>query len=126
MLISRVASLRDRKSSAHRPVSVLVGAQRAAAVFHGAEGDDSFVLRKSRFWDAHKNHAFNERQRTMINRLFDGFEGKLTSSKWAKIAKSSQDTALRDIDSLVKRGVLVKEPGGGRSTSYGLAEKYTK
>jgi Fic family protein len=57
----------------------------------------------------------------VINRLFDGFEGKLTSSKWAKLAKCSQDTALRDIDDLVKRGVLVKEPGGGRSTSYALA-----
>jgi len=51
----------------------------------------------------------------------DGFEGKLTSSKWAKLAKCSQDTALRDIDDLVKRGVLMKEPGGCRSTSYALA-----
>ena len=58
----------------------------------------------------------------MINRLFNGFVGKLTSSKWAKIAKCSQDTALRDIDDLVKRGVLAKEPGGGRSTSYSLVE----
>ena len=63
-------------------------------------------------WDA---------ERLVLNRLFDGFEGKLTSSKWAKLAKCSQDTAFRDIDDLVKRGVLVKEPGGGRSTSYALA-----
>jgi Fic family protein len=54
--------------------------------------------------------------------LFDGLEGKLTSSKWAKLVNCSQDTALRDIDDLVKRGVLVKESGGGRSTSYALAE----
>ena len=73
------------------------------------------------FWEAHTHKPFNERQRAVINRLFDGFEGKLTSSKWAKLAKCSQDTALRDIDDLVKRGVLVKEPGGGRSTSYALA-----
>jgi Fic family protein len=58
----------------------------------------------------------------MINRLFDGFVGKLTSSKWAKIAKCSQDTALRDIDDLVKRGVLAKDAAGGRSTSYSLVE----
>jgi len=94
--------------------------------FDGAEDILASILRKSRFWDAHRNQAFNERQRAMINRLFDGFEGKLTSSKWAKIAKCSQDTALRDIDGLVKRGVLVKEPGGGRSTSYALADRYTK
>ena len=56
----------------------------------------------------------------IINRLLDGFEGKLTSSKWAKLAKCSQDTALRDIDDLVKRGILVKTPAGGRSTSYTL------
>jgi Fic family protein len=58
----------------------------------------------------------------VINRLLNGFEGKLTSSKWAKLTKSSQDTALRDIDDLVKRGVLAKDPAGGRSTSYSLVE----
>ena len=57
----------------------------------------------------------------MLNRLLDGFEGKLTSSKWAKITKCSQDTALRDIDGLLQRGVLVKEAPGGRSTAYTLA-----
>jgi len=56
----------------------------------------------------------------MLNRLLDGFEGKLTSSKWARIAKCSQDTALRDIDDLVNRKILVKGAGGGRSTSYSL------
>ena len=56
----------------------------------------------------------------MLNRLLDGFVGKLTSSKWAQIAKCSQDTALRDIDALLQRGVLVKEAAGGRSTSYVL------
>jgi Fic family protein len=79
------------------------------------------IFRKARFWEAHGRKPFNDRQRAIINRLFDDFEGKLTSSKWAKLAKCSQDTALRDIDDLVKRGVLVKEPGGGRSTSYSLA-----
>jgi len=86
----------------------------------GAEQILAGIFRKARFWDAHAQKPFNERQRTIINRLFDDFEGKLTSSKWAKLAKCSQDTALRDIDDLVKRGVLVKEPGGGRSTSYSL------
>ena len=65
---------------------------------------------------------FNDRQRMMLNRLLDGFEGKLTSSKWAKLSKCSQDTALRDIEDLVERGILVKDAGGGRSTSYSLAE----
>ncbi len=87
----------------------------------GAEHILAGIFHKAHFWEAHAHKPFNERQRAVINRLFDGFEGKLTSSKWAKLAKCSQDTALRDIDDLVKRGVLVKEPGGGRSTSYALA-----
>ncbi len=94
--------------------------------FDGAELILANVLRKSRFWDAHRNLGFNERQHAMINRLFDGLEGKLTTSKWAKIAKCSQDTALRDIEGLVRQGVLVKEPAGGRSTSYALAGNYAK
>lgn len=80
------------------------------------------VLRKARFWKKHAGETFNERQRSMIERLFNGFEGKLTSSKWAKLAKTSQDTALRDIDDLVARGVLTKDGSGGRSTSYSLVE----
>ena len=63
----------------------------------------------------------NERQRLTLNRLLDGFEGKLTSSKWAKLTKSSQDTAQRDITDLVQRGILVRSEEGGRSTSYTLA-----
>jgi len=78
------------------------------------------VLVKARFWKAHAGESFNERQRMMIVRLLDGFEGKLTSSKWAKLAKCSQDTALRDISDLVQREILAKEEPGGRSTSYGL------
>ena len=58
----------------------------------------------------------------MINRLLDGFEGKLTSSKWATLEKCSPDTALRDIDELLKRGIIMKDAAGGRSTSYSLAE----
>jgi len=64
---------------------------------------------------------FNARQRSMLNKLLDGFEGKLTTSKWAKIEKCSQDTALRDIEALVTEGILVREAAGGRSTSYLLA-----
>jgi Fic family protein len=63
----------------------------------------------------------NARQALVLNKLLDGFEGKLTTSKWAKLAKSSQDTAYRDILDLVERGILRKDPGGGRSTSYSLA-----
>ena len=64
--------------------------------------------------------ALNDRQRLMINRLLEGVEGALTTSKWAAMTKSSQDTALRDIQQLVERGVLVRNPAGGRSTTYSL------
>jgi Fic family protein len=88
--------------------------------FGRADGVLSDVLAKSRFWQAHARETLNERQRDMINRLLEGFEGKLTSSKWAKIEKCSQDTASRDIGNLVNRGLLTKDPAGGRSTSYSL------
>ena len=78
------------------------------------------MLKKARFWEAHLAKPLNDRQRKVINRLLNGFEGKLTSSKWAALAKCSQDTALRDIDDLVKRGILVRDAAGGRSTSYSL------
>ena len=80
------------------------------------------VFRKAHFWELYPPGSINERQRTMINKLFEGFEEKLTSSKWARIAKCSQDTAHRDILDLVERGVLVKDPAGGRSTSYSLKD----
>lgn len=79
------------------------------------------VLNKARFWEKHAKTVFNNRQVLLLNKLLDGFVGKLTSSKWAKIAKCSQDTALRDIQDLVTRKILKKETAGGRSTSYLLA-----
>jgi Fic family protein len=88
----------------------------------GAENTLSGVLRKARFWEAIKGQPLNDRQHKVINRLLEGFEGKLTSSKWATLTKTSPDTALRDITDLVKRGILVRDPGGGRSTSYSLAK----
>jgi Fic family protein len=88
----------------------------------GAEDTLSGVLRKARFWERIKHQPLNERQRTVINRLLEGFDGKLTSSKWATLTKSSPDTALRDITDLVKRGILIRDAGGGRSTSYSLAK----
>jgi Fic family protein len=78
------------------------------------------VLVKDRFWKTHAGQSLNDRQRKVINRLLDGFEGKLTSSKWAKIAKCSADTALRDINDLLEKKILAKEQAGGRSTSYVL------
>lgn len=80
------------------------------------------VLDKAKFWDKHSETPINERQRLLINKLFDGFDGKLTTSKWAKIAKCSQDTALRDINNLIEKGILQKNIGGSRSTSYILIE----
>jgi Fic family protein len=78
------------------------------------------VLSKAHFWKAHAGESLNDRQRKVVNRLLDGFEGKLTSSKWAKLTKCSQDTALRDISDLLGRGILTKADAGGRSTSYEL------
>ena len=82
------------------------------------------VLRKARFWHRFADARLNERQVKVLNRLLDGFEGKLTTSKWAKMTKSSQDTALRDIKNLIERGILQHEMGGGRSTSYLLALEF--
>jgi Fic family protein len=88
--------------------------------FDNVEVTLSAVLRKARFWESWMNITLNDRQRLMLNKLLDGFEGKLTSSKWATIAKCSQDTATRDIDDLIEKGVLKKDSAGGRSTSYFL------
>lgn len=90
----------------------------------GAESNLAIVLRKARFWESMATISINERQRLILNRMLDGFEGKLTSSKWAKITKCSSDSALRDISDLVERGILVKDSAGGRSTSYSIAVDY--
>ena len=82
------------------------------------------VLAKASFWEAHASALLNERQVKILNRLLDGFEGKLTSSKWATMNHCSQDTANRDIRDLIDRGILVRGQAGGRSSSYELvAEK---
>ena len=80
------------------------------------------MLTKARFWQRWAATPLNERQAKVLNRLLDGFDGKLTSSKWAAISKCSADTALRDINDLLARGVLRKTDAGGRSTSYVLDE----
>lgn len=82
------------------------------------------LLARARFRESVRGVPLNERQRLVLNRLLEGFEGKLTTSKYAKLAKCSQETALRDILALVERGILVRGPEGGRSTSYALAEAY--
>jgi Fic family protein len=88
--------------------------------FDKADGTLSSVMAKAHFWEAIKDRPLNDRQQLVLNRLLDGFEGKLTSSKWAKLTKCSQDTASRDIDDLVRKGILVRGEAGGRSTSYEL------
>ena len=87
----------------------------------GAQVTLGTVLEKARFWDRIRTVPINDRQRMVINRLLDGFEGKLTTSKYATLAKCSQDTAHRDILALIEHLVLVQNPEGGRSTSYSLA-----
>ena len=78
---------------------------------------------KAKFWRHFAETTFNPRQVKMLNKLLDGFDGKLTSTKWAKICKCSQDTALRDIQALVELKVLLKNNTGGRSTAYELLKK---
>jgi len=87
----------------------------------GAQAALSGVIDKARYWEKLRDVPLNERQRLVINKLLEGFEGKLTTSKWAALTKTSTDTALRDIQQLVERGVLVRKAAGGRSTSYSLA-----
>ncbi|NDW19600.1 Fic family protein [Dysgonomonas sp. 216] len=89
------------------------------ALINSGEVLDS-VLVKAKFWEKHSQTSLNDRQRFMLNKLLDGFDGKLTSSKWAKMAKTSQDTAIRDIQDLMDKGILRKEAQGGRSTNYEL------
>lgn len=79
------------------------------------------VLAKAHFWARHRSTGFTARQRQLLTRLLDGFEGKFTTAKWARMAHCSQDTAGRDIADLVAKGVLVQEGARGRSTNYGLA-----
>jgi len=88
----------------------------------GAESNLASILRKAKLWEQINLDPVNERQRKVINRLLDGFEGKLSTSNYAKLAKCSGDTALRDIKILLDRGILAQEGGGGRSTSYRLTE----
>jgi Fic family protein len=90
--------------------------------FDGTETTLAAVMRKARFWERHAALPINDRQRDIVNRLRDGFEGHLTTVKWAKLTKTSHDTALRDIQELIANGILKKDEAGGRSTSYSLAE----
>jgi len=76
------------------------------------------ILRKAEFWALHEHTPINERQRLMINKLFNGLEGKLQTSKWAKITKTSTDTALRDIKDLVEKGILRQTNESGRNVNY--------
>jgi len=86
----------------------------------------SRVLYKHKFWNENAKQVFNDRQVLLLNKLLDGFKGKLTSSKWAKIAKCSADTALRDIQDLMNKHILRKDTAGGRSTNYELIDIYDK
>lgn len=86
----------------------------------GAQTTLAAVLQKASFWESVGDASLTDRQRRVLNRLLDGFEGKLTTSKWAKLAKCSQPTALRDLQDLLKRGILVRNEEGGRSTNYTL------
>lgn len=85
-----------------------------------AEDEVGAVLKRHTFWQSHADAGFNERQRKVLARVLEGFEGKLTSGKWAKLADCSTDTALRDIQALVEQGILERDEGGGRSTGYRL------
>jgi Fic family protein len=89
---------------------------------HETEKITTLVLQKANFWDKHKNIKLNERQRIMLNKLMDGFKGKLNTTKWAKIAKCSHDTALRDIKDLIEKSILKQEnsESKGKNLSYSI------
>lgn len=92
-------------------------------LIHALRSTDSIlnrVLFKAGFWNRHAKTIINERQKKLLNAILDGFDGKLTSSKWAKITKCSRETAIRDINDLINKGILFKEEAGGRSTNYVL------
>ena len=88
----------------------------------GSEEKLTAVLSKSRFWQSHQVVQLNARQRNMVNRLLDGFEANLTTSRWARMTRCSHDTALRDITDLIDKGILARNPGAVRRTSYQLDE----
>jgi Fic family protein len=90
--------------------------------FERAEATLSAVLLKARIWQRVGSIGVNERQRKALNRVLDGVDGKLTSSKYAKLVKCSSDSALRDIHDLMDKGILVRNPGGGRSVSYRIVQ----
>ena len=91
---------------------------------HNTDETLAVVMRKAKLWKNPATNNLNDRQKYMLNKLFDGFFGVLHSSKWAKMTKCSQDTAIRDIQDLIERGILVKEAAGGRSTSYIFSEEF--
>ena len=90
----------------------------------GARVKVAAALRKARVWETARTASLDPRQQRMLNRLLNGFKGNLTASKWARMAKRSQDTALRDIIALVARGILERSDAGGRSTSYAIASRF--
>ena len=90
--------------------------------FERAEATLESGLDKARYWEEANRHAFNERQRHVLGRMLDNWQGYLNTSKYAKLAKCSNDTALRDIRELLTAGILIQNPGGGRSTSYRLVD----
>lgn len=101
-----------------------LGCLRSA--IEASEGQLSQVLDKARFWEKYGSSPLNARQRILLGRILDGFDGKLTTSKWAKIAKCSQDTAGRDIQGLIELGIIVRDKGAGRSTAYLLKNNHSK
>ena len=96
--------------------------QTLKSAMQRSEGIVRRVLKKSMFWQEHRDVAMNERQVKIVNKLWDGSDGKLTTAKWAKICNTSQPTALRDINDLIEKGILVKGDEGSKNTSYVLAE----
>ena len=131
--VGKAAAIRDTKKEALEVAREIALNQGISITIHGRDGKiqrrvwpneepDEDVMKKPKFWEAHSGSHFNARQKFMLNKLLDHFDGKLTSSKWAKMAKCSHDIALRDIQDLVSQSVLAKDPAGGRSTNYLLRE----
>lgn len=111
---------RTQKCHAHITGWILWFLQCLIHAIAASEETLSRILQKAEFWKRHATTLLNDRQQKIINKLLDGYEGKLTTAKWAKINNCSQDTALRDMQDLIAKGVLLKDASGGRSTYYVL------
>ena len=120
--INDLSILRLQDNATGAMVGILPEHGALLHAFESAQASLDTVMAKARFWQRWAELPLNARQVKLLNRVLDGLDGKLTSTRWGHVAKCSPDTALRDISALIALGVLRQAPGGGRSTAYELAD----